>query len=238
MDKNIPQHVAIIPDGNRRWAKERGLKPWRGHFKGAENTHDLLEEALDLGIKYLSLWLGSFENLTKRPEKEISFLFQIYDRYFKKLIKNKKVHQNGIKVNVFGRWEEILPEKVKKTIKEALKVTKDYNGRFLNVFLGYNGTDEMLEAIKEILKEGKKNRGIKITDNTLRDYLWTGDLPPVDFLIRTGSDNDPHNSAGFMMWNCANSQFYFAKEYYPDFNREKFNKAIKDYQRRERRLGK
>lgn len=237
MEKNIPQHIAVIPDGNRRWAKKRGLAPWQGHFKGAQNTGELLQAALDLGIRCFSFWGGSLENLTERPKREINFLFKVYERYFKKLLKSRQVDENQVRVNVFGRWEEILPDKLVKLIKEVIGKTEKSNERFLNIFLAYSGTDEMLEAIKSVLKESKKTDKIKITAEMLRKHLWTGELPPVDFLIRTGSDNDPHNSAGFMMWNCANSQLYFAKEYYPDFGPEKLVKAIRDFQRRERRLG-
>ncbi|MBL7155415.1 MAG: di-trans,poly-cis-decaprenylcistransferase [Candidatus Portnoybacteria bacterium] len=236
--KNLPQHVAIVPDGNRRWAKQRGLIPWRGHLKGAEKTKELLQTALDLGIYCFSLWGGSYENLTRRPKVEINILFRIYERYFRKLAKEKKVHQNQVKVNVIGRWPEILPAKAIQSIKEVIEVTQNYNQQLLNFFIAYNGTDEMLYAIKEILREGRKNKKLKATPELLKSHLWAGYLPPVDFLIRTGSQNDPHNSAGFMMWYCANSQYYFTNIMYPDFGKKEFIKAIKDFQRRERRLGK
>lgn len=130
----------------------------------------------------------------------------------------------------------------KKTIKEAEKLidmTKNYSsGKFLNIFVAYNGTEEMMEAIKSIVNEKVKNKSIEINEDVLNDHLWTGDLPPVDLLIRTGSFEDPHNSAGFMMWKCANSQLYFPKKFYPEFGKVEFEEAIEEYQRRERRLGK
>lgn len=236
--KNLPQHVVIVPDGNRRWAKQRGLIPWRGHLKGAEKTKELLQTALDLGIYCLSLWGGSYENLTKRPKVEINVLFRIYERYFRELSKRKEIHQNQVKVNVFGRWPEILPNKGIKAIKELMEVTQDYNQHLLNFFIAYNGTDEMLYAIKGILREGRKNKNLKVTPELLKKHLWSGQLPPVDFLIRTGSQNDPHNSVGFMMWQTANSQYYFTNTMYPGFGKKEFIKAIKEFQERERRLGK
>lgn len=235
---NIPQHVVIIPDGNRRWAKERKIAPWQGHQAGAKTTEKIIRAAYDLGIPCLSFWVGSKENLTKRPPKEISFLFKIYERYFHKLALDKRIHQNQVRVNVFGHWLEILPKKVIKSIEEATKATRGYNRYFLNFFIAYNGTDEMIEAIRGILKEGRQNKNLKVTPQLLKSHLWTHDLPLVDFLIRTGSHNDPHNSAGFMMWHCANSQLYFTKEFYPDFGGEEFNKAIKDFLKRQRRFGK
>lgn len=237
MKKNLPEHIAIIPDGNRRWAKQRGLAPWRGHLSGAKTTEKIVRAAFDLGIPCLSFWVGSWENLTKRPQVEINVLFRIYQQYFHKLAKDKGVHQNQVKINIFGRWPEILPAKAIQSVKEVIKATQNYNQYLLNFFIAYNGTDEMLEAIKSIVRESKKNKNLKVTPELLKSHLWTYDLPAVDFLIRMGSRYDPHNSAGFMMWHCANSQLYFSKELYPDFGKKEFIKAIKDFQKRERRLG-
>jgi len=235
--KNLPQHIAIVPDGNRRWAKQRGLAPWQGHLKGAEKTKELLQTVLDLGIYCLSLWGGSYENLTKRSKVEVNVLFRIYQRYFHKLAKEKEVHQNQVKINVIGRWPEVLPAKAIKSVEEVVKATENYNKHLLNFFIAYNGTDEMIYAIREILKQGRKNKNLKVTSELLKKHLWSGQLPPVDFLIRTGSRGDPHNSVGFMMWQTANSQYYFTNTMYPSFGRKEFIKAIKDFQKRERRLG-
>lgn len=235
--KNIPEHVVVIPDGNRRWAQQRGLMPWLGHRAGAKTSDKVAQAALDLGIPCLSFWLGSWQNLTKRPKIEVNFLFKLYEQYFKKLAKDKKIHQNQVKINVFGRWQEILPKGGLQAVKEAIRVTKNYRQRYFNFFIAYNGTDEILAMVESILDKagGKK---IKVTPELIKKNLWTGQLPPVDFLIRTGSQSDPHNSTGFMMWHCANSQLYFTKEFYPDFGAEEFVKAIKEYQKRERRMGK
>ncbi len=235
---NLPNHIVIIPDGNRRWARRKGLAPWRGHLVGAEKTKELLQAVLDLNVKCVSFWVGSWENLTKRTKKEISTLFGIYQKYFHQLARDKEVHQNQVKVDVIGRWPEILPAKAKQSIKEVIQATQNYNRHFLNFFIAYNGTDEMLTAIREIVKEGRRDKNLKITAGLLKQHLWTGQLPPVDFLIRTGSQGDPHNSTGFMMWHCADSQLYFTKEFYPDFGREEFTKAINDFVKRQRRLGK
>jgi len=235
---NLPNHIAIVPDGNRRWAKQKRLAPWRGHLVGAEKTKELLRTALDLGIYCLSFWGGSYENLTKRSKIEINVLFKIYQRYLHQLAKAKEIHQNQVKVNVIGRWSEILPAKAKQSVEEVIQATQNYNQRFLNFFIAYNGTDEMLAAIRGIVKEGRKNKNLKITASLLKEHLWTSQLPPVDFLIRTGSQDDPHNSAGFMMWHCADSQLYFTKEFFPDFGKKELIKAIKNFQKRERRRGK
>ncbi len=238
MEKNLPKHIVIVPDGNRRWAKKRNLSPWRGHLEGAKRTEELVQAAFDLGIECLSIWGGSLNNLTKRPRREVNALVGIYDRYFKKLTKEKKIHQNRVKINVIGRWQKVLPKKTIGIIKELIQATKDYNQYSLNFFIAYNGTDEMIAAIKGIAKEGGENKGLKITPKTLEKHLWSGHLPPVDFLIRTGSGGDPHNSAGFMMWHCANSQLYFTDTCYPGFNKKELTKAINDFVRRQRRFGK
>lgn len=236
--ENLPKHIVIVPDGNRRWAKKKGLAPWRGHLEGAKRTEELIETAFDLGVGCLSVWGGSLNNLTERPEREIKALFKIYDQYFKRLIKEKKIHQNKVKVNVIGRWQEVSPKKTISIIRELIQATKDYSQYSLNFFIAYNGTDEMLTAVKNIAQEARKNKGLKITEKILEKYLWSGHLPPVDFLIRAGSGGDPHNSVGFMMWQTANSQLYFTDIMYPDFNKKEFIKAINDFVRRQRRFGK
>lgn len=235
---NLPRHVAIVPDGNRRWAEKKGLKPWRGHLAGAEKTREQVQAAFDLGLKCLTWWGGSYGNLTKRAKTEISNLFKIYEKYFNELAKKKEIHKYEVKVSILGRWAELLPQSGIKAAKNLMEVTKDYNQRWLNFMIAYDGQDEMIEAIKGIAQKARESHSVKVDEDLLRKYLWTGFLPPVDLLIRTGSADDPHNSAGFMMWNCANSQLYFSKEFYPDFGKKEFIKAIQEYQRRERRLGK
>jgi len=230
----IPNHVAVIPDGNRRWAKAKGMKPWEGHEFGAKNTEKLIRRAFKIGIKCLSFWGSSLENLKKRPFQERRALLGIYERYFKQLLDSKEIHENEVKMNFIGKWEEQFPERLKKVIQECLQKTKNYKKCFLNFFLAYNGDDEMLEAVKSIAKKYKL--GAKITGDTIKENLMTKNLPPVDFLVRTGGE--PHLSAGFMMWDIANSQMCFSQELYPDFNEEKFEKAIGEYDKRERRMGK
>lgn len=232
--KNIPNHVAIIPDGNRRWAKKRGMKPWMGHEFGAKNTEKLIRKAFKLGVKCLSFWGSSLENLKKRPFQEKRALLGIYEKYFKNLLESDDVRKNKVKINFVGRWEEQFPKRLKKVIYECIRKTKDYKDCFLNFFLAYNGDDEMIGAIKNIVKKYSPSQ--KITPEIIKDNLMTRDLPSVDFLVRTGGE--PHLSAGFMMWDIANSQMYFSETLFPDFDENEFEKSIKEYDKRERRLGK
>ncbi|OPL11994.1 MAG: hypothetical protein AVO34_01900 [Firmicutes bacterium ML8_F2] len=235
--KNLPRHVAIVPDGNRRWAREKGIAEWRGHLEGAKKTKEQVQAALDLGLECLSWWGGSWSNLTERSKTEVRNLFSIYEKYFRQLIKAKGIYQHQVRVRVIGRWPEILPKKCVEIIEKLIKATQSHKKRMLNFIIAYDGRDEMLSAINSILKQGRKDKKLKVDSELLEKFLWTDGLPPVDLLIRTGSSSDPHNSAGFMMWLTANSQLYFPKGYYPDFGRREFIKAIKNYQQRERRLG-
>jgi len=227
-------HVALIPDGNRRWAKKRGLPPWQGHVEGAKTLEKILKKAWEMKIPYFTFWGSSLDNILKRPKEEVKVLISLYQKYFKKLLKEKAIFKEKVKVNIFGRWKELFPKKLKEIISEITKKTKNHDRYFLTFLLAYNGTDEMLEAIKKIAKKKIK----RINEKVLLENLWTGSLPPVDLVIRTGCKGDPHNSAGFMMWHTAYSQFYFTKTLFPDFSPEEFEKIIKDFSKRERRFGK
>ncbi len=233
-EKNIPRHVVIIPDGNRRWARSQGLEPWEGHEEGAKNLEKIIQKAFNLGVKCLSFWGSSLDNLTKRPLKEKRALLNIFERYFTRLIENKEIHENEARINVIGKWEDQFPHSLKKIIRKCIDDTKDYRKCFLNFFLAYNGDDEMVEAVKKIAE--KYNSAKEVTAQTIKENLMTKDLPPVDLLIRTGGE--PHLSVGFMMWDIANAQLYFSQKLYPDFNPDDFEKAIREFQRRERRMGK
>src|SRR3989344_5952534 len=148
--KNALKHIVVVPDGNRRWAKKRGLPPFFGHRQGAKIMEKISRAALDLKIPYFTMWCCSADNLTKRSRKEVDFLLNIFARYFKKLIKTKEIHQNRVKINVLGGWEKLLPDKVKQPIKALIEKTKDYRDYQLTLLMAYSGLDEMTEAIKKI----------------------------------------------------------------------------------------
>lgn len=234
--KNIPQHVAIIPDGNRRWARKRGLRPWIGHQKGVNYFEKVLEKAIELKIPYLTFWGGSWDNLTKRTRIELNFLFKVYTDQFKRILTDERIHKNKVRIQVIGRWPEILPKETQQAIKEAVSKTKDYNRHFLTFLLAYNGTDEMLDCIQKIT-DLTEQKSVRVTERLLKENLWTKDLPAVDLVIRTGCESDPHNSAGFMMWDTAYSQFHFTKTLFPDFSSREFEEIVRDYSKKERRLG-
>lgn len=231
------QHIAIIPDGNRRWAKRKGISAREGHRIGVETTQKIFEKALEMKIPYLTFWAASYDNLLRRSKEEVNFLIKLINEEFQRLLKDARIRENEIKIRILGRFREILPEKTIHLIEKLMAKTEKHRLFSLTILLAYNGTDEMLEAIKRITKAAKKS-AIKITSEVIESFLWTKDLPPVDLVIRTGCEKDPHNSAGFMMWHTSNSQYYFTKTLYPDFTPEEFEKAIEDFLKRERRFGK
>lgn len=233
-NNKIPNHIVIIPDGNRRWAKSKNMKPWDGHIAGAERIEELAKKALEMGVKNVSFWGSSLNNLTKRPLREKQALLRIYEKYFKKLISNEDIYKNETRINIIGCWREQFPRGLKKILNDGIKKTKHYKKTTLNFFLAYNGDDEMVKAIKKIV--GKIDKSRKVTKETIKNNLMTKDLPVVDFMIRTGGE--PHLSTGFMMWDTANSQLYFSEKLFPDFGGEELSEAIKDYMKRGQRNGK
>ncbi len=233
---NLPQHIAIIPDGNRRWAYQKGLEAWRGHQRGVRALENILEASHSLKIPYLTFWGGSLDNFEKRPKKELRFLFKLYQEQFRRIIDDKRIEQDKVRVNVLGRWEQTLPFSTRSVIKKAIEKTRSYHNYFLTFLLAYNGTDEMTVCFQKIADLSRQKR-IKISENLIKKNLWTGSLPPVDLVIRTGVSRDPHLSAGFMMWQTAYAQLCFSKTLFPDFKTPEFNKIIRNYSSRERRLG-
>lgn len=230
----VPHHVALIPDGNRRWAKARGLDPWDGHEAGAKNTEKIIEKARELGVRVFSFWGSSMENLTKRPFEEKRELLRIYGAYFTRMIENESVHKDRARIRMIGRWREQFPEGLKKILLRCEEETKNYAAYSLNFFLAYSGNDELLAAIRVLIASGVSPD--EISSERLKSALMTHDLPPVDYLIRTGGE--PHLSAGFMMWDIADAQLYFSDKLYPDFDSQAFAESIEEYARRVRRFGK
>ena len=229
--ETIPHHVVIIPDGNRRYAKSLGREPWYGHELGAKNTENLIKKAHALGIRELSFWGSSLENLKKRPLEETRALLRIYETYFKELLRNTDIHESKVRVRLIGRWREQFPEGLKKILFEIEEATREYDQYGLNFFLSYSGDDDMLQAVKALSLSKDE-----VTRESLKAALMTAELPPVDYMIRTGGD--AHLSAGFMMWDTANSELFFSDLFYPAFEEKAFEEAILDFGKRARRHGK
>lgn len=229
---SVPRHIAIIPDGNRRWARKRGLKPWEGHFRGiGEFTEDIVWTAFDKGVKYLTMWGGSYDNLTKRSNIEVRMLNKAYRQFAQEALGNKKVNQLGVRVSFVGEWRDVLEKTTVEALEKIEQSTKKNNKHDLTILVAYNGDREMLEGINKLVRAGRKATG-----KTLKSSLWTAQIPPPDLVIRTGGEQ--RLSAGFLMWDIQYAELYFTKKLWPDFTKKDLLVAIKDYSNRERRFGK
>ena len=229
----VPNHLAIIMDGNGRWAKKRNKNRVFGHTKGINAVRKIVEESIRLEIKYLTLYAFSTENWN-RPEEEISILMQLLlkslKNEFKKFIKNK------IKLNVIGNIS-LLPESVKEELSYVLKKTSKNNQLILTLALSYSGREEIENAMKKICFKVKNNiiPIEKIDQSTINEHLYTENLPDVDLLIRTSGEKRISN---FLLWQIAYAELYFSEVLWPDFNEKNLHEAILNYQKRERRFGK
>jgi|SRR3989344_1637345 len=234
-----PRHLAIIPDGNRRWAREKGLQPWLGHYEGAKNLEKLLYEVVEpLGIEHFSLWIASFDNLEKRPKDEVDALCGLFEEYFTRMADHKDVHKFEVKIGAYGEWERKFPESTVDAIKMAQDKTSSYSKHFLNFFMAYDGQREMVSAVQVIANKAQKaNPHFEVTGDVLKNHLWTSSVPPVDLLVRTGVAGDPHLSGGFLMWQMAYAQLFFSPIFFPAFGPAELKKAIGNYNDRERRFG-
>lgn len=229
---SIPKHIAIIPDGNRRWAKAQRLNPWEGHTEGVKRFWDVSDFAEKNNIDHLTFWAASYDNLKKRSQLEVSFLLKLMEQELLKPEILERSVNNKVRVRVIGEWKDFVKnDKFLSKIADLEDKTKHFEMKSLNILFAYDGQREILAAANSLVKSGGE-----VGASKLRENLWTGELPDVDLVIRTGGE--PHWSAGFMMWHTANSQFYFADILWPDFKDLELKKALDDYESRERRLGK
>ncbi len=221
-------HVAIIPDGNRRWARARGKSPWLGHKAGIKTYENILKKALDLNVFCISFWGMSVDNIDKRPKEEVRFLLSSFARTLMRALEDKALKKHDVRVSILGEWRERFPKRLARLGEELIEKTKERKRHIVNLLLCYDGKTEMNHAFALAQTSGAGMQSPK-------DFLWTRDLPPVDLVIRTGGD--PHLSAGFMMWDVADAQLHFSEKLWPDFTPEDFERAIEDFAVRERRFG-
>lgn len=231
MDNKIPKHVAIIMDGNGRWAQKRGLKRTKGHQKGAEALKKISEYVYDKNIKVLSVFAFSTENW-KRDKEEVDYLMDLFIKAFKENF--DVVKKKGVKV-IFSGIKDKLSDKVIKTMEKMTEETKDNTNGIFNICLNYGGQDEIINATKKISKDVKD--GIidynDINQDLFGKYLFN-DLPPIDLLIRTSGE---YRISNFMLWQMAYAEFYFTDTLWPDFDEKEMDKAIDSYNKRDRRFG-
>jgi undecaprenyl diphosphate synthase len=227
MNNRLPQHVAIIPDGNRRWASKNGLPRIRGHEVGGDRIFQVVEHLMKLGVRFVTVWGFSTDNW-KRKEEEIHSLFQLLEFWIRKT--ESWAQDNKVKLRYMGRLQE-LPDNLQNVIREGVIRTKNNQGLTLNLAFNYAGRTEIIDAVNRIISEHEINQ---IDENIFGSYLYTDDTPDVDLVIRTAGE---YRISNFMLWQIAYSEFYFAPVYWPDFDIEEMNKALAAYGERIRRLG-
>jgi len=222
----IPLHIAVIMDGNGRWAKERGLSRIEGHYEGVKRAEELVDSCIELGVKYLTLFTFSTENW-KRPKEEVEALFELFKHYLTN--KRKELVRKGIALRFIGRKDR-LSEELLSLMEEVERDTQECKSIKVFLAIDYGGRDDIVRAVNKALKLGLK----KVEETSFAKLLDLGDIPDPDLLIRTGGEKRVSN---FLLWNLAYTELYFTETYWPDFDRKELIKAIEDYSRRVRRFG-
>ena len=228
----LPEHVAIIMDGNGRWAKERHLPRIAGHQKGAKVVHKIVKASSDIGIKVLTLYVFSSENW-KRPISEVKFLMGLLGRYIRKEI--AELQRNNIKIMIIGRLNE-LPDSIQTILKEAIEKTKNNQGLILNLAINYGGRQEIIDAVGKVAAD-LKNGSFKIKDlseKNFSQYLYAQNLPDPDLIIRTAGEKRLSN---FLLWQSSYAELYVTNTLWPDFSQEELLLALEDYRKRKRKFG-
>ena len=230
--EKLPKHIAIIMDGNGRWAKKRFLPRTAGHKAGVETVRTIITECKRLGIKHVTLYTFSTENL-KRPALEVETLMMLLQTYLKKEV--EELNRNNVRLTAIGDIEK-LPKSCLDELKRAMELTKDNDGPNLNLALNYGGRYDITNAVKQISRdiENHKLNSDDITEETIKNYLSTKSIPDPDLVIRTSGEQRLSN---FLLWELAYAELYFTDVYWPDFDEKELQKAIYTYQNRDRRFG-
>ena len=228
METSIPKHIAIIMDGNGRWAKEKGKLRVEGHKKGAENIEKIIDYSIKLGVKYLTVYAFSTENW-KRPEVEVKALMKLFAKYLEE--KKEELKKQGVKLLVTGT-EENIPNKLLKKIRDTEEYLSDCNQITFNIAFNYGGRKEIVDGINKILKENRGNE--EINEEEFKKYMYRPEIPDPELVIRTSGEFRVSN---FLLWEIAYSEFYVTNVYWPDFDEREYDLAIASYNKRDRRFG-
>ena len=231
-NKQLPKHIAIIMDGNGRWARKHNLPRTAGHRKGITRIREIVRAAREMGIKFLTLFAFSHENWD-RPKREISMLMRALDIFLRRELKD--IEKNNIRLIIIGRQQPI-PEYLQKRITNAQERTKDNKGLTLVVAFNYGSRQEIIDAVRRFTVSviNKKNKLEDLDENLFSKFLYTADIPDPDLLIRTSGEIRISN---FLLWQLSYSELYFLNKYWPDFDKNDLYKAVLSYQKRERRFG-
>lgn len=231
----LPRHIAVIMDGNRRFAEELGLTPEAGHFFGREKLEEVLDWCFEIGINILTIYAFSTENFN-RNENEVKTLMTLCKQELDHAVTDSRIHRNQVKIKILGHLES-LPEDIQESAKYLMERTKQYNKNFFNIALAYGGREEIVQAIQRIANDVKQGKiqTRDISQKTVSSYLYTNGIPDPDLILRTSGEERISN---FLLWQLAYSELYFSDVYWPAFQKKDFLKAIRTYQNRKRRFGK
>lgn len=225
---DLPVHIGIIPDGNRRWAKSGGLPTLEGHRRGLVVAHDVALHAFDLGVKNLTVYAFSNENWN-RAEEEIGYLMNLFHRFV--TTQTKTLHEKGVRVVFLGRRDN-LPKNLIEAMEKSEAQTKDNTAGTLSVCLNYGGKTEIIDAVKAIIRSGVKPE--EVTSEMISEHLYAPEVPPVDMIIRTSGEQ---RTSGFMLWRSDYAEFFWSKKLWPDFTNDDLDEALAEFKRRQRRYG-
>jgi short-chain Z-isoprenyl diphosphate synthase len=233
----LPVHIGLILDGNRRYAKEMGFDDvTMGHKEGAKKLDDVLTWCVEFGIKIITIWVLSTDN-TQRDEDEVVALVKVIEEKINDLSRNPIIKKNGIQIKALGNLG-ILPDELKEAIRKSEMSTKDHTNHILNIAVGYGGREEIVDAVKRVIREKKACSLEELADNICADditnHLYTYGIPDPDLIIRTSGEI---RMSGFLLWQSAYSEFYFCDAFWPVFRKIDFLRAIRSYQQRNRRFG-
>ncbi len=228
LPESIPQHIAIIMDGNGRWARARGLPRLAGHRAGTENLRNIIKACVEFGVGYLTIYAFSTENWS-RPDKEVSGLMSIFEEVFEREL--AELNRQGAQLRHIGRLEDVK-ESLQKKVINGVEKTKNNDKLILNVAFNYGGRDEIVYAVQQIVSKGVSAE--QVTEKLISEHLYTGDIPEPDLVIRTSGEQRISN---FLIWQAAYAEWVFPDTYWPDFGRDQLLAAIQEYGQRERRFG-
>lgn len=225
---NIPSHIAIIPDGNRRWAKEKGMPTLAGHKKGFDRTKEIINYSQEIGVKAVTFYAFSTENWN-RAKDEVDYLMDLFMMFFDKYMSD--FHRLGMKFVHIGDTDK-LPKKCVEKIRAGMELTKDNKGLIIQLALNYGGRDEIKRAVQKIVEDGVKPEDV--TEELIESHFDTAGTPNPDMLIRTSGEQ---RISGFMLWQAAYAELYFTNIYWPDFGKKELDIAIEEFNSRQRRFG-
>jgi undecaprenyl diphosphate synthase len=228
LPKHIPRHIAVIMDGNGRWAKARGLPRLAGHRAGVENLRRVIEGCVEDGVQVLTIYAFSTENWV-RPQEEVNGLMSILEDVIDREL--GELHKNGVQLRHIGRLEGLSPL-LQKKVKQAMELTRENRKLVLNIAFNYGGRDELIRAVQNVIRDGVPAEAVD--EALIEKYLYTAGVPDPDLVVRTSGEQRGSN---FLIWQSAYSEWYFPMVYWPDFNKEELRKALWEYDSRDRRFG-